>query len=355
MVSTLAPPVATSAASHRGPVRVDDRASVPGSDRVAATASTGHEGHRRTRGITWVAAASVALGVVGWFGWVNRTAINPAGWLAQLHWGWAVLALVASAGTLAGNALNLMGSAPVRLRFGRTMAVQSTGTVARLVSPASVGGSAINVVYLRRLGVRAPVALTAVGISHAVQFVSTTLMLLAAMAWMGNAPAAAGLPSSRHTLLGLAGFGLLAAAAAIVVRRSPRLRHRLLELARELRGSVAQLLRQPRRAVLGFGGAIMISVAMTVSLWASAHAFGAHVGLASALLMMLLGSTAGGLIPVPGGIGAVDACLVATMVAAGAGLAVAVPIVALFRLATLWLHLPVGMVTGAVLRRRGWL
>lgn len=294
------------------------------------------------------------VALIAWFAWANWAAINPAGWLGRLHWGWALLALAASAGTLAGNAFNLMGSAPLRLRFGRTMAVQSTGTVARLVSPASVGGSAVNIAYLRRLGVRTSAAVTAVGISHVVQFVSTTLLLLVTL-WLGNAPVHMGLPSGRYTAIVPLALLVAGTVALLILRRAPSVWARVEALVAEVRQSLATLLLHPRRAVLGFGGSVLISVALTVSLWAAAHAFGAPLGLGSALLILLLGSTAGGLIPVPGGIGAIDACLVAALTASGFGLAVAVPTVALFRLVTLWLHLPVGLAAGAVLRRRGWL
>ena len=92
---------------------------------------------------------------------------------------------------------------------------------------------------------------------------------------------------------------------------------------------------------------------MTAALWAAGHAFGAGLGFGHALLVLLFGSAAGGLVPVPGGIGAIDGALVAGLGATGIGLAIAVPAVALFRLATLWLQLPAGVLAGAVLRRRG--
>jgi len=58
-------------------------------------------------------------------------------------------------------------------------------------------------------------------------------------------------------------------------------------------------------------------------------------------------------VPVPGGVGSVEAALVAGLTATGTPLQVAVPAVGLYRLVTLWLLIPVGVVSLGLLRRSG--
>src|SRR5690606_33598136 len=110
----------------------------------------------------------------------------------------------------------------------------------------------------------------------------------------------------------------------------------------------------PAKAALSLAGAAAISAGMIGALWASVHAFGGDLGIGLAACVLVVGTAAGNAVPVPGGIGTVEAALVAALGAIGGiPVAVAVPAVALFRLVTLWLQLPAGVVCAAGLRRVG--
>ena len=81
----------------------------------------------------------------------------------------------------------------------------------------------------------------------------------------------------------------------------------------------------------------------------SGHARPGH-----AMLCYLLASAVASAAPTPGGLGAVEAALIAALVAAGVDNAVAVPAVFLFRLATFWLPIAPGWLAFTALRRQGF-
>lgn len=302
----------------------------------------------RPKQIALTAAILVAIGVLAW---VNRNAIDLAAWRAELRPLWVVLSLIGSTLILVGAALNLMGASPIRLPFGWTLAVQAAGTPARLVSPAALGGAAVNVHYLRRSGLSGVASVGAVTLAQAIQLLGS-LALLPVMAVITRHHLPFELPS--WTLLACLAGGVVAATvtALVISYRYPTLAARIRRMAAELTKSLRQLGRRPSQALISAAGAILISLGLTGALWASVHAFGGELSLPLAAFVLLFGSTAGNVVPVPGGLGTVDAALTAALTASGVALADALPAVVLFRLVTLWLQLPVGIACFGVLHRR---
>jgi uncharacterized membrane protein YbhN (UPF0104 family) len=85
-------------------------------------------------------------------------------------------------------------------------------------------------------------------------------------------------------------------------------------------------------------------------LWATFHAFGAAPPLSIILIGYLIGQL-GGLLPLPGGVGGIDAGLLGTLVVYGVDAADAAVAVLAYRVILFWLPLLVGAVAFASLRR----
>ncbi len=97
-------------------------------------------------------------------------------------------------------------------------------------------------------------------------------------------------------------------------------------------------------------GLIAYLVFDVMILWASFHAFGAAPALAIVWIAYLIGEL-GGLIPVPGGIGGVDAGLVGTLVLYHVPITVATSAVLAYRAIALWVPAVLGAGAFAALRR----
>ena len=77
--------------------------------------------------------------------------------------------------------------------------------------------------------------------------------------------------------------------------------------ASEVWAHLKLLATHPRNLVEIFGGNVAAQLFVALALGASLHAFGQHLGLATLLVVLTLGSMLGGISPVPGGMGVVEA------------------------------------------------
>ena len=85
-------------------------------------------------------------------------------------WSWVPLVVLFSALTYVGAALGLGGSVPTRLRAVPTLLAQFAASFTSHLTPAGFGGMALNVRYLQKSGVDAPVAASSVGLNAVAGF-----------------------------------------------------------------------------------------------------------------------------------------------------------------------------------------
>jgi uncharacterized membrane protein YbhN (UPF0104 family) len=271
--------------------------------------------------------------------------------LRSANWHWSIVALALSAGTYVGATMSLEGFVTERLSFFRTLLAQLAGSFVTLVTPAAVGGAALNVRYLQRRKVPAAVAAASVGVAQVVAFVLHILLLVIFAAIAGTStkdslqpPRWAYFVIGGLVVASLAVFAVPAGRRLVRARVSPTLGQvlpRLLEVAQH-----------PRKLALGIGGALLLSATYIGCLAACVAAFGRAVPIASIAVVYLTGSAIGSVLPTPGGLGGVEAALTAGLTAAGMPGAVAVSSVLLFRLLTFWLPVPFGWAALSFLERK---
>ncbi len=271
--------------------------------------------------------------------------------LKSADWGWCLVALALSAVTYAGATLSLSGFVAERLGFLRTALVQLAGSFVTLVTPAAVGGVALNVRYLQRRKVPPPVAVASVAVSQVVAFVLHILMLttFAAIAGAGTSK-----PIRPPTWAYFVVAGLLALAGGVLALPAGRrlVRARLSPTFRQVLPRLVEIAQHPRKLAQALGGALMLSLAYIACLAACVAAFGHSVPFAKIGVVYLTGSALGSIIPTPGGLGAVETALTVGLTTAGVPSGVALSAVLLFRLLTFWLPVPFGWAALNLLQRR---
>jgi uncharacterized protein (TIRG00374 family) len=110
-------------------------------------------------------------------------------------------------------------------------------------------------------------------------------------------------------------------------------------------------MRHPRRGALAVSGALGFWAANIAVLWASFQAFGGDVPFAVLVQGYFLGMAAN-LVPSPaGGVGSVDAGMIAAFVLFGVPTAAVFPAVLMYRVIAFWLPIPPGIVAYFQLRR----
>jgi uncharacterized protein (TIRG00374 family) len=101
-----------------------------------------------------------------------------------------------------------------------------------------------------------------------------------------------------------------------------------------------------------FGGSALITLAYIGALAASVQAFGGGPGIAVIGAVYLGAAAVAAVAPTPGGLGALEAAMVAGLTSAGMAAGPAVSAVLLSRLATYWLPIAPGWLSWRVLQRR---
>jgi glycosyltransferase 2 family protein len=270
--------------------------------------------------------------------------------LRSADWRWGAAALVLSAVTYVGAALSLTGYVAERLSFLRTLLVQLAGSFVTLVTPAAVGGAALNVRYLQRRKIPAAAAAASVGVSQVVAFVLHILLLVIFAAIAGTGTKNPIKPPTWAYFV-LAGLVVLAGVALALPAGRRLLRARLAPTFGQVLPRLLEVAQQPRKLAEGIGGTLLLSLSYILCLSACVAAFGRSVPFAKIGFVYMTGSAIGSIIPTPGGLGAVEAALTAGLTAAGLPGAVAVSAVLLFRLLTFWLPVPFGWAALSFLER----
>jgi uncharacterized membrane protein YbhN (UPF0104 family) len=264
---------------------------------------------------------------------------------------WILVAFGLSALTYAGAAWQLSGFVLERLSFTRTVLAQLASSFVTLVTPAAVGGAALNVRYLQRRKIPPAVAVASVGASQVVAFVLHIVLLVIFVAITGARSNSLRPPTWAYWVL--AGLVLLVLIVLAVPRGRRVLRARLGPALGQVWPRLVAMVQRPSKLAEGIGGALLLSTCYILCLDASVLAVGGHIALTSAAVVYLTGAALGSAVPTPGGLGAVEAALAAGLTATGMAAATAVSAVLLFRLLTFWLPVPVGWGAFNYLERRG--
>jgi glycosyltransferase 2 family protein len=261
--------------------------------------------------------------------------------LDHVHAGWAVVALGLSVLTYFGATWSLSGFVLEKLSLVRTFLAQLAGSFVTLVTPAAVGGVALNLRFLRKSGVASADAAASVGVSQVFALALHLLLLIIFVAMTGSSTRN---PLHPHAWVYIALAVLVAAALIVLAFPAGRrlVTSRVTPVVSQAIPRLLDVAQRPAKLTEGIGGAFLITSAYILCLDASVRALGGSVPLASIAVVYLTGNAIGSVVPTPGGLGAVEAALSAGLTAAGLPGTTAVSAVLLFRTLTFWLPVPIG-------------
>lgn len=298
--------------------------------------------------------STIALGIAVWAVLPQLTKGINWSTVTEAHLGWAAAAVIASALTYVGAAVSVMGSVADPVPFAPTVAAQLASSFTNRITPAKVGGIALNVRYLIKRGIDPTGASTGVAVSTAAGTVVHITLTLIAVLWAGNV----GLPGlhapSGLTALVVAGIVVAAIVIALLVPPLRRwARHTALPTLRRSLHSFVEVMRSPRNVVMLLGGSALVTIANIVAFDVSLRAFDVAVPISTVAVVYLAGSALASAAPTPGGLGATEAALVAGLSIVAVNQQMAIPAVLLFRLATFWIPILPGWISMTVLQRKG--
>ncbi len=259
-------------------------------------------------------------------------------------WGWVAVVFVLSQLPNFAKAWALTGAVPGDMPFGAVTQLQFANNFTALVG-GSMGTMAMTIRFFQRRGYEAAVAIGAGVLDSTVSWVVKGLLFLISLPFaLGSLDF-----GSKNTETGgngdvvwvvlavVVGVGVLAGAVWFI----PKIRHltvsKLKPHVMVAWENLKTLAHRPRKLVAVFLGNVGTQLFTALALGAALHAFGAHVSLPVLFVVITLASVVGGMSPVPGGMGLVEAGLIAGLSAAGVPQNVAVAAVFTQRLFTAYL------------------
>ena len=276
-------------------------------------------------------------------------------------WLWVIMAFVLSQLAYVASAVEGIGSVAGPLPFGRAVAVE----VANAFSALAGGTAAVfatRVRFYQQQGYDATVALSSGAIMTTSSWIATAALFLCSLPFARGSidleatPQSGG--NSKLVWIILAVVVLVALVAGLVLA-VPRLRRLAAEKAlpkvRDIWGNLKLVASSPRKLVLlvggSFGQELLVAMALSVSL----RAFDDHLRLPVLIVVISLAAMIGGIAPVAGGIGVVEAGMILGLTAASVSEADATAAVFIQRLLSSYLPPIWGWATLVWMRKREYL
>ena len=128
--------------------------------------------------------------------------------------------------------------------------------------------------------------------------------------------------------------------------------NRLLPPMRRSGSALREIATRPAKVSALLGGSAVVTIGYITALACCLQAFGGGAPLASVALVYLAGTALATAAPTPGGLGAVEAALVAGLTGIGIPTEIAVSVVLSYRLLTFWLPVIPGWIAFVALQRR---
>ena len=271
-------------------------------------------------------------------------------------WGWVALTFVFAQLPIGAEAWALNGAAPGELPYGRCLALETSNTFTALVG-GDAAVFAVRVRFFQRQGYDATAAVSCGAIATTASWSAKSLLFLIALPFAaGNfhAPTSSG---ERQTSVWIVLAVVLAAGIAVaLITLVPRLRRLASSRIRPhlvtIWANVKTIATEPRKIFYVVAGSVLAQLLVAIALGAALHAVGEHASIATILVVMTLASIIGGAVPVPGGLGVVEAGLIAGLTSAGIPQDQAVAAVFIQRLFTAYLPPIWGWATLTWMRRR---
>ena len=270
------------------------------------------------------------------------------------RWEWLPALLAASLAYFVFATISFLGSVAQAMPVAASARSQVASSFAQLVGPASSGKMALAGRFLQRNGLTSAEASASVALNSIAGITTHLLLMTGFFAWAGGADVGGiSLPSIR-TLLLVAGIAIAAIAIASLFPQVRRLVIRpIVDGVRRAAGYVALVVRSPIRVAALLGGSTLITMSYLFALVFSVEAFGGGLTVAQIGAAYLGAAAIANIAPTPGGIGPLEAALVAALTGFGLEAAVSISAVLTFRLATFWLPIAPGWVTFLWMERRG--
>lgn len=231
---------------------------------------------------------------------------------------------------------------PGKQRFQGLLAAQFAGGFASRILPNGFGGSGFLVWHYHKKRTTWGRAVAIILINNGLGWLANTLFLILFLPAIASEHIDFKLPSNLGAATGIVAIVGLAIATFATVLVLGGYTKRAHHVWRQFTRSFALFTRMPHALIGCFGANAAISMLHALSLWAALHSTGLHVSPFESLYILSVGVLAGSAVPVPGGVGSVEAGLLGTLAVFGQPFDASLSGVIIYRSITIWLPVLVG-------------
>lgn len=238
------------------------------------------------------------------------------------------------------------------LSYFRTLLIQLAGMFVNRLLPAGVGSMSVNYLHLKRSGHTGAQAASVVAANNSLGIIGHVFLLVALLL-----PLHGHLPDLHLPLLNNLRIIIVVVAATSVLWAAVYMRYQK-QIKRSLKSFVRQFLNyrhRPNRLSLALLCSLGLTLSNVLSLWFCVLAMNISIPFIAVFIVFSLGVALGTATPTPGGLGGVEAGLVAGLVVYHVDSASALAAVLVYRLISYWLPLVAGAIAFFYSQRRGYI
>jgi uncharacterized membrane protein YbhN (UPF0104 family) len=243
---------------------------------------------------------------------------------SDVDWAWIPPLIVVSQTPQLAQAVGMLGSVSRQLPLGPATAVQFANQFMGLVG-GTVATTAVIIRFFQKQGLAAAVAVTSGVLNTLATMITQAILVVIGLLLTASDFNLSSTGNSDGEGGGEGGLfiWILIAVAAIsgVALLVPRLRHRVGEKIKPqfvaARDNLRDIWAQPRKAVQLFGGNVASQLLFALTLQIALLAYGESLPIMQLIVINSFASVLGGIAPVPGGMGVIEAGLIGGFTAAG--------------------------------------
>ena len=276
--------------------------------------------------------------------------------LRSANFWWLAVCVIMSLLTYVASAIGQQGGVPGHLPFVANVGASAASSFVNRVTPANVGGMALNVRFMQKVGIEPAQAVTGMGLNVLAGGVIHAVLLVLFVAWAGKSGSSGfKIPASSKMLVII--VVVLAIIGIVVATRWGRrlIRTHVFKFLKQSWESLVVLSRSPLKLAMLFGGSAAVTLAYIAALAAAIAAYDGGLSFAQVGAVYLGASVVAAAAPTPGGLGAMEAALVAGLTGVGMESGPAVAAVLSYRLATYWIPILPGWISFQILERRNFI
>ena len=236
-----------------------------------------------------------------------------------------------------------------KLRYFRTVIVQTAAMFINRLLPAGIGAMGVNYLYLRKNKNTKIQAASVVAINNLLGGIGHNILFWVVVLWGGYSAV------SAKKFTNPIGFLFFTALLSILVYFLYKFSTKFKKLFRDVIRQLRSYKKNPTKILKALLFSMCLTLCNVLALYFAAKAFNIDLSFAKTFIIFTIGVSGGAITPTPGGLGGFEAGLTAGYIAFGIDKEAALAAAILYRLISYWLTLIAGSIAFFVSLKQKWI